>query len=208
MYTTTLIFVCLAYLAHAKWKSSLAAAQYQESSKNHLAKLLLMQVRPGLARSGLLHSPTQPTSPLVRKTEPKMREDFAFSFELPGKGIKEFGTVNMKFKPLLDSDSEVVVARGDLPLELRAEEKAGRVVVTKEGKMGEQAGDILRFSLIWQGGRPGQRQPAMFDVQKCMDEQGFDVFVEALMTNTGDDADEVVMVFERPKKDEFSVGIL
>merc|ERR1712086_765680 len=39
--------------------------------------------------------------------QPKNRPPFACSFEIPAKGIVEYGTVNMKFKPLL-TDSELV----------------------------------------------------------------------------------------------------
>ena len=41
-----------------------------------------------------------------RGVQPKNRPPFACSFEIPKKGISEYGMCNMKFKPLL-TDSEV-----------------------------------------------------------------------------------------------------
>merc|ERR1740138_1490582 len=125
------------------------------------------------------------------------RDNFRCEFEIPKKGISEYGTVQMNFKPLLATDSELVVATYDLPFGLAAE-PAGRVVrVTKDGKEGaEKVGDILRFTLQWT-----QNQPGMFDVCKCMERQlqnSFDQVVAALVSNDGTYADEIVMIFERP----------
>ena len=61
------------------------------------------------------------------------RENFACSFEIPKKGISEYGTVNMNFKPLLATKSELVVVRYDLPFGLSAEPKRRVVVVTQDG---------------------------------------------------------------------------
>ena len=54
-------------------------------------------------------------------------ENFACEFEIPKKGIAEYGVVQMNFKPLLATNSELVVVRYDLPFGLSAE-PAGRVV--------------------------------------------------------------------------------
>ena len=43
------------------------------------------------------------------------RPDFQCSFEIPKKGIAEYGECQMKFKPLLATGSECVVVRYDLP---------------------------------------------------------------------------------------------
>ena len=69
------------------------------------------------------------------------------------------------------------------------------MVVTKDGEQ-ERTGDILRFTLKWNGQEPG-----MFDVCKCMERQlqnSFDQVVGALTSNDGTYADEIVMIFERP----------
>lgn len=123
------------------------------------------------------------------------RPDFTCSFEIPKKGIAEYGTCNMKFKPLL-VESELVVVRYNLPFGLNAEPRGRVVAVTKAGEGGEQEGDILRFTLKWNGS-----QPSMFDVCKCMERQlqnSFDQVVGALVTNDGTYAEEIVLIFERP----------
>ena len=135
---------------------------------------------------------TKPSSANVAESN---RENFACSFEIPKKGISEYGTVNMNFKPVLATDSELVVVRYPLPFGLKAEPKGRVVVVTGDGKE-ERVGDILRFTLQW-----NQNQPAMFDVCKCMERQladSFDQVVKALVSNDGSYADEIVLIFERP----------
>ena len=123
------------------------------------------------------------------------RLNFACSFEIPKKGISEYGTVNMNFKPILATESELVMVTYKLPFGLSAEPKGRVVVVTKDGEE-ERVGDILRFTLQWK-----QNQPAMFDVCKCMERQlqdSFDQVVQALVSNDGTYADEIVLIFERP----------
>ena len=135
---------------------------------------------------------TKPADPSVVTSN---RENFACSFEIPKKGISEYGTVNMNFKPLLATASELVVVRYELPFGLSAEPRGRVVVVTKDGEQ-ERTGDILRFTLKWNGQEPG-----MFDVCKCMERQlqnSFDQVVGALTSNDGTYADEIVMIFERP----------
>jgi len=72
-----------------------------------------------------------------------------------------------------------------LPFGLTAEPKGRVVSVTKDGEGGEKVGDILRFTLQWQG---GEAQPAMFDVCSCMEQRlqdSFDKVVSALTSNDG-----------------------
>eukprot|EP00316_Scyphosphaera_apsteinii_P024737 CAMPEP_0119326710 /NCGR_PEP_ID=MMETSP1333-20130426/69106_1 /TAXON_ID=418940 /ORGANISM="Scyphosphaera apsteinii, Strain RCC1455" /LENGTH=144 /DNA_ID=CAMNT_0007335093 /DNA_START=150 /DNA_END=584 /DNA_ORIENTATION=- len=125
------------------------------------------------------------------------RPEFVCSFEIPKKGISEYGTVNMKFKPLLATESELVVVRYDLPFGLSAEPKGRVAVVTADGKEGgEKVGDILRFTLKW-----NQNEPSMFDICKCLErrlENSWDQCVQALVTNDGTYADQIVLIFERP----------
>ena len=66
------------------------------------------------------------------------REDFTCEFEIPKKGIAEYGVAQMKFKPLLATPSELVVVRYDLPFGLSAEPRGRVVVVTKDGANGEK----------------------------------------------------------------------
>ena len=124
------------------------------------------------------------------------RPDFQCSFEIPKKGIAEYGECQMKFKPLLATGSECVVVRYDLPFGLAAEPRGRVVVVTKDGPGGEKVGDILRFTTQWT-----DRQPGMFDVCKCMERQlqnSFDQVVNALVSNDGTYGQDIVLVFERP----------
>ena len=112
------------------------------------------------------------------------REPFSCSFEIPKKGISEYGTVNMNFKPIL-TESELVMVTYELPFGLAAEPRGRVVAVTKDGEGGEKEGDILRFTLEWQG---GEAQPAMFDVCSCMErrlDSSFDEVVKALTSNDG-----------------------
>jgi hypothetical protein len=133
-----------------------------------------------------------------RGVQPKNRPPFACSFEIPAKGIAEYGTVNMKFKPLL-TDSELVQVTYSLPFGLSAEPKGRVVSVTADGEGGEKVGDILRFTLEWQG--QTAPVPSMFDVCSCMEQRldtSFDRVVKALTSNDGTYANEIVLIFERP----------
>lgn len=125
------------------------------------------------------------------------RPEFAFSFEIPKKGIADVGTAEVKLPPVLDN-SEVVVVRYELPFGLNAEPQqtstAGtQIVVTKDGKAdgGERVGDLLRQTTYWRG-----KEPGIFDVSKNAD--NFDLVIQALVTNDLMVADEIVLVFERP----------
>ena len=124
-----------------------------------------------------------------------MREDFTFSFEMPTKGIAEYGTAEVKLPPLLDN-SEIVVVRYFLPFGLDAapDTVTGEVVVTKDGKGGEKVGDILRQTTYWRG----PSSPAILDVSKKMKTSGFDTVVQALISNDLSVTDEIVLVLERP----------
>lgn len=137
------------------------------------------------------------TKPKTAVTSAANRQPFTCSFEIPKKGISEYGTCNMNFKPLL-VESEMVFVKYELPFGLNAEPRGRVVAVTKDGEGGEKVGDILRFTLWWQG---GEAQPAMFDVCSCMErrlDNSFDEVVRALTSNDGRYADEIVLIFERP----------
>merc|ERR1719440_412921 len=124
------------------------------------------------------------------------REKFWVEFEIPKKGIAEYGTCQAKLAPLLDS-SECITIESKLPLALSAEPADGRVVVTADGAGGERAGDVLRFFSAWKMGAGGPMpQPDMVDVDKMMHRtmqngervlrskaEGFDKVVAALCSN-------------------------
>jgi len=111
-------------------------------------------------------------------------------------GIAEYGTAQMKFKPLLATASELVVIRYDLPFGLAAEPRGRVVVITEDGPNGERKGDILRFCTQWQ-----DRDPILCDVCKIMERQlanSFDQVVAALVSNDGTYGEDIVLVLERP----------
>lgn len=178
-----------------------------------MAKILLpfLGCAAALQLSPAVHRPPSVSQIAVRMDDIPMtkesnvvasnRANFACEFEIPKKGISEYGVCQMNFKPLLATNSELVLVRYDLPFGLNAE-PAGRVVrVTEDGKEGgEKVGDILRFTLKW-----NENEPGMFDVCKCMERQlqnSFDQVVAALVSNDGSFADEIVMIFERPLPEE------
>lgn len=123
------------------------------------------------------------------------RPEFTCSFEMPKKSIAEYGTANMKFKPLL-VESEALVVRYELPFGLNAEPRGRVAVITKDGPGGEKVGDILRFTTEWK-----QTQPGIFDVSKCLErrlDNSWDQVVAALVSNDGTYGDSIVLVLERP----------
>jgi hypothetical protein len=133
------------------------------------------------------------TLPLFGRTTTSIfstRDEFDFSFEMPGKGIAEYGTAQVKLPPVLP-DSEIVVVRYDLPFGLNAAPSNDQIVVTKDGPGGEKVGDVLRQTTYWRGNTPG-----LYDVSKNAD--NFEAVVAALVTNDVSVTDEIVLVFERP----------
>lgn len=153
--------------------------------------------RPAAARAPLVRMDDFPqTKPAFT---PANRPKFSCSFEIPKKGIAEYGTAEMSFQPLL-VESELVVVRYALPFGLNAEPRGRVVAVTKDGPGGEQVGDIVRFCTKWT-----DREPSLFDCCKCMERQlqnSFDQVIAALVTNDGTYADEMVLVLERPTSSE------
>lgn len=120
------------------------------------------------------------------------RPDFEFSFDMPSKGIAEYGIAEVQLTPVMEK-SEIIVVRYALPFGLNAapDPAMGQVVVTKDGEGGEKVGDILRQTTIWRGTTPG-----IFDVSKNAD--NFELVIQALVTNDLSVSDEIVLVFERP----------
>ena len=122
------------------------------------------------------------------------------------------GVAKMKFKPLLE-DSTVVVVKYAVPFGLDAGPEDGKVLVTKDGAGGEKVGDILRFTTFWSmkqiegsglastignfGGAP-KWGVGLFDVAKA---NSFQEVVDALLTNEKRRTDTVTLIFERPKEE-------
>lgn len=119
-------------------------------------------------------------------------------------------TASMKIEPVLSVPSEMIEVRYRVPFELSVEPKKNLAVCTKDGPGGEKVGDVLRYTSQWTLGLPqgdGLVTTAaafsgglkwgctMFDVLKA---KSWEQVVEALISNTQDRTDEVVLIFERP----------
>mmetsp|Transcript_80873 Transcript_80873/g.158021 ORF Transcript_80873/g.158021 Transcript_80873/m.158021 type:complete len:170 (+) Transcript_80873:52-561(+) len=125
------------------------------------------------------------------------RPEFAIDFEMPAKGITEYGTAQLRMAPVLAA-SEPVIVRYRLPfgLDVAPPNSEGLCVCSKAGTGGEQPGDVLRFTTYWRGKTPG-----LYDVVKQTKAGGakaWDATVAALVSNDLGVTDEIVLVFERP----------
>eukprot|EP00326_Haptolina_ericina_P032532 CAMPEP_0181251042 /NCGR_PEP_ID=MMETSP1096-20121128/46654_1 /TAXON_ID=156174 ORGANISM="Chrysochromulina ericina, Strain CCMP281" /NCGR_SAMPLE_ID=MMETSP1096 /ASSEMBLY_ACC=CAM_ASM_000453 /LENGTH=199 /DNA_ID=CAMNT_0023348575 /DNA_START=16 /DNA_END=615 /DNA_ORIENTATION=+ len=139
-----------------------------------------------------------------------VREKFWMEFEIPKKGIAEYGTAQVRLAPLLES-STLIKVEYNLPFGLSAEPKDGRAVVTKAGEGGEQPGDLLRFFSAWKvrDGAP-IGSPDLVDVNQVMNRilpngmvvpreaEGWEQVIAKLCTNDGSFGESMVMLFERP----------
>lgn len=144
-----------------------------------------------------LYQSSSSSSPVVR-----------LSVELPPANSDR--RANMKIEPCLDGPSEMIQVRYRVPFELSVEPQKNLAICTKDGPGGEKVGDVLRYTSQWTLGLPegdGLMTTAaafsgglkwgctMFDVLKA---KSWEQVVEALLTNTQDRTDEVVLIFERP----------
>ena len=115
----------------------------------------------------------------------------------------------MKILPILEVPSELVEVRYQVPFGLNVEPQGGLAVCTQDGAGGEKVGDVLRFTSQWTMGLPRGDglistaasfsggigwQCSLFDVAKA---KAWEQVVEALVSNTQDRTDEVVLIFER-----------
>jgi len=137
---------------------------------------------------------------------------FEIAVALPPVSQKLMAT--LKFKPLVtESKSTIVAVRYAVPFGLDVAPQNGLAVCTKDGANGEKVGDILRFTSQWTMGLPRGDgimttaasfsggigwQVSLFDVMKA---KSWDAVVEALLSNTQQRTDEVVLIFERPLPD-------
>jgi len=143
--------------------------------------------------------------PFVHQRPLSALKAFDVRVDLPGKQIEAF----LKVKPILSVPSEIVEVRYKIPFGLNVEPKKGLAVCTKDGEGGEQVGDVLRYTSRWALGLPTgdglvttaasfagglSWQCTMFDVMKA---DAWEQVVEALVSNTPDRTDEVVLLFER-----------
>jgi hypothetical protein len=116
----------------------------------------------------------------------------------------------LRFKPILSVPSEIVVVRYKIPFGLDVAPQNGMAICTKDGPGGEKVGDVLRYTSQWSLGLPKgdgvvatamafsggvQWQCTLFDVMKA---RVWQEVVEALVSNTPQRTNEVVLVFERP----------
>lgn len=140
---------------------------------------------------------------------------FDLSIDMPpaGSGLE----AKLRFKPILPVPSEAIVVRYKIPFGLDVVPKDGMAICTKDGRGGEKVGDVLRYTSQWTLGLPqgdgvvstavafsgGVRwQCTLFDVMKA---KVWQQVVEALVSNTPQRTDEVVLVFERPLSSSSSV---
>mmetsp|Transcript_55196 Transcript_55196/g.132182 ORF Transcript_55196/g.132182 Transcript_55196/m.132182 type:complete len:201 (+) Transcript_55196:68-670(+) len=144
-------------------------------------------------------------------------------FELKLK-LGDAGTANLRFKAR-EPSSESVVVRYAIPFGLNVENQGGeglqkgtvvRAVVTKDGTGGEKVGDVLRYCSEYRMQLAGSGSEnsilttvasfggvlaykiGLFDVVQA---KTWEDVVEALVSNTPERTEEVVLVFERPTKD-------
>ena len=116
---------------------------------------------------------------------------------------------NLNIDSVLPEPAEIVVVRYKVPFGLNVEPKKGLAVCTADGPGGEKVGDVLRYTTRWSLGLPqGESlagtaaafagglswQCSVFDVLKA---KAWEQLVEALVSNTQERTDEVVLVFER-----------
>jgi len=130
---------------------------------------------------------------------------FQILVDLPGQQIQAL----VKCEPLLSVSSELVEVRYKIPFGLDVAPSKGLAVCNKDGPGGEKVGDILRFTSQWALGLPRGDgidttvasfagglfwQVSMFDVQKAV---AWELVVQALVSNSPERTDEVVLLFER-----------
>jgi hypothetical protein len=119
----------------------------------------------------------------------------------------------MKIQPIFDGPSELIEVRYKIPFGLNVEPQKGLAVCTQDGENGEKVGDVLRFTSQWTMGLPRGNgllstaasfsgaigwQCSLFDVTKA---NSWEEVVQALVSNTPQRTDEVVLIFERQRKD-------
>lgn len=148
----------------------------------------------GSRRSIACHAVEDPSEMEGDELQKGERPDFTFYFQMPSKGISDNGIADVKLAPIL-AKSELVIVRYDIPFGLNAapDEASGQIVVTKDGESPqiEKVGDILRQATYWQ-----KKRPLIIDVSKNAED--WETIVKALMTNTPQVTEDIVMVFERP----------
>lgn len=141
--------------------------------------------------------------PISSRARVAMRDDLRRAFNLEvnlGKGV---GVMRQQLEPLF-SASDLVTVRYPVPFELDLEPSQGVMQITKSGS-GVLVGDVLRacssfqmqmdntFGLFPLGTKPTQ---CLF----LADGQPAQKVIEALVANTDDKASDVILVFERPRK--------
>jgi hypothetical protein len=118
--------------------------------------------------------------------------------------------VSMNIESILSIPSELIIVRYKVPFGLNIEPRKNFAIVTANGPGGEQVGDLLRYTSHWTMGLPRgdgigttfasfagglKWQCSMFNV---MSVKQWEQVIQALVSNTIDRTDEVVLIFERP----------
>jgi hypothetical protein len=155
------------------------------------------------------HSATTTTA--LYSTPPKANKKantFQLSIDLPPS--KSDVQVNMGIDSILSVPSELIVVRYQVPFGLNAEPRKNLAVVTAAGPGGELPGDVLRYTSQWTMGLPRgdglgttfasfagglSWQCSMYNV---MSAKNWEQVLQALLSNTIERTDEVVLIFERP----------
>jgi hypothetical protein len=162
------------------------------------------------------------TLPLGKDADGKNRSVFKVVVDLPrGVGTSTESSSSdgpalqalLTAEPVLSGPSELVEIKYRVPFELSVEPIRNLAVCTQDGPdpaTSEKKGDVLRFASQWTLGLPRQAglaasaaafsgsvswQSSMFDVMRAVQ---WEQVVLALVSNTIDRTNEVILIFERP----------
>jgi hypothetical protein len=166
---------------------------------------------PSIQRPGLmvLHSmPPSQSSRSTTSTGSSSKDTFQLVIDVPPSNSDV--QVSMNIESILSVPSELIVVRYKVPFGLNIEPRKNFAIVTANGPGGEQVGDVLRYTSHWTMGLPRgdgigttfasfagglKWQCSMFNV---MSVKQWEQVIQALVSNTADRTDEVVLIFERP----------
>jgi hypothetical protein len=165
------------------------------------------------------------TIPLSKEDADGKRNVFKVVVELPrGAGTSMESSSDgpalqalLTAEPVLSGRSELVEIKYRVPFELSVEPIKNLALCTRDGPdpaTSERKGDVLRFASQWTLGLPRQAglaasaaafsgsvswQSSMFDVMRAVQ---WEQVVLALVSNTIDRTNEVILIFERPISDQ------
>ena len=161
--------------------------------------------RPDVESSVVLHSIPPPP-----RSSSKGSKDATFQLVIDVPPSNSDVQVSMNIESILSVPSELIVVRYKVPFGLNIEPRKNFAIVTANGPGGEQVGDILRYTSHWTMGLPRgdgigttfasfagglKWQCSMFNVMSVTQ---WEQDIQALVSNTVERTDEVVLIFERP----------